>query len=436
MAIKAADLDCFPPVVQLLLREWSALSDPPDCHKFFKRLFPELRRQAEWTVAHTTEIYTRRGTTEDGLCVSPSSGLDPFSIHGKCFDLQCRIANADYIARTVGLYADSALIGDPFTDIVLSDRWTRTDTLRLLGNQVALLQLLPLFQAGVFQFVSNFGAFCKEHSRQFRLQVKRVTKEVLSETVAAVSIERSGDTLILKTDEALGPPVVYSIPLKSRAKRAPQRSPNLRTLGLSFYENRIQHEVHETLFQMRRAGPSAVTFSNSRVAVLAARQIDGHSPPARDIEVWEMSRSAALPWVSNLSAAQVLALRDSARNALPRFRACMARSLTSPSVANASQLTHDLREEAAEVEAELRAIDSPSEARFRTLSGLLGMTISIYGFAGEFLTPAAALTGLASILGLLHAADHKEREQIARVTSKPGYVLVKARELTEHARRD
>ena len=88
---------------------------------------------------------------------------------------------------------------------------------------------------------------------------------------------------------------------------------------------------------------------------------------------------------------------------------------------------------AAEVKAELNALDIKREAQFRTVSGVLGMTISVYGFAGEFLAAGAAPTGLGALLGLIHTADHKDRTESAKVTSRPGYVLVKAKELLEHA---
>src|SRR4051794_31608558 len=108
-------LDKLPPVVQLLLRELPSKGE--DSHQYFKRLFPELHRQAQWTVSNLNQVYPDPRVTSAKLCISPSSGLDPFSRFGKCFAWSCREINATQIARTVGLYADVALIGDPFTDL-------------------------------------------------------------------------------------------------------------------------------------------------------------------------------------------------------------------------------------------------------------------------------------------------------------------------------
>jgi len=51
------------------------------------------------------------------------------------------------------------------------------------------------------------------------------------------------------------------------------------------------------------------------------------------------------------------------------------------------------------------------------------MTISVYEFAGEFLTAGAALTGPASLPGLIHVSVHKERQDVVKLASRPGCVL-------------
>lgn len=92
-------LDHLPPVAQLHLREQPTKAELGDYHKFFTRLFPELRRQAEWTISNLRQIYPEREADRTSLCISPSSGIDPFSRFGKCFDPKCRELNA---ARLLG----------------------------------------------------------------------------------------------------------------------------------------------------------------------------------------------------------------------------------------------------------------------------------------------------------------------------------------------
>ncbi len=433
MPARGTRLDDLPPVIQLILRELPFKAKPGEApDKPLKRLLPELRRQAEWTMENWKSVYGEEEYGR-GLVINPSAGLDPFSQFGKCPDIDCRILNAQNIARTLGLYADVALIGDPFTDhVLLSERWTRTDSIRFMHNLVVFGELRPLFEMGIIRLVSNFGAFCEKHKREFEAKVRAAASAVLSDAIATTRFEVQGDVLKIFTDQSLGVPMGYVYRLNAKEKRRLARASELSTFEREYLEDVIGREVHETLFKMNLcAQHQAVTFSNSRISVLAARQFD--SPPTTNIEVWEASRSTTLPWVSNLSPHQVLELREQAHRALPRFRKRMARALTTETPVDAGEIVRDLREEAMEVQAELDALDVRGEHRFRNLSGLLGMTVAVYGFAGEFLAPGTAVTGLATLLGLLHSAGHKERQEVARITSRPGYVLVKAKELAEHA---
>lgn len=427
-------LEHLPPVVQLLLREQPLELELRDYHKFFKRLFPELRRQAEWTVSNVRQAYPEQRVDNTMLCISPSSGLDPFSYFGKCLDLPCREINADQIARTVGLYADVAVLGDTFTDqLLFADRWHRERSDRLMADLVVLYRLAPLFLTGTFRFISNFGAFCEVHHDAFRSQVDDVCNQLASDAETMVQFHRKGDLLSIESGELTGFPLFHSVKLDAKQKLDLQRDPDLKRIGMPIYQTLIAGEVHETLFRMRCVPPGAIAFSNTRTSLIAARHLDGHRLLGRDAEIWEADRSVQLPWVSNLSVESIVQLRDTADKALPSFREKLARVMADGDIKASTNFAFDLREQAAEVEAELAALDAPGEGKFRTLAGLLGMTISVYGYAGEFMATGAALGGLATLLGLLHAGDHKERVEVSKLTSRPGYVLVKAKELARHA---
>jgi hypothetical protein len=427
------DLENLPPVVQILLSERPRGRESPK--GFLKRLLPELRRQAEWTMLQSSGIYVGRDAALPRLVIDPSAGLDPFSGYGKCADPACRLQNADLIARTVGLYADCAVIGDPFTDhVLIAEQWSDYDTFKLIGNLLVFRRLQPMFNSGVFRFATNFGGFCQNHSDMFKEQVTQIANEVLAEVKTGLSLVRKKDHLEIHTSELLGLPMVHSAKLTAAVKRKLARSTDPAELAAELYGPYLHAEVHETLFKMRRAEPwRAVTFSNSRVSLLAARHFDRAMPSQAELEIWEASRSAYLPWVRDLSPTEIVQLRMKADRALPRFRERIGRALTSDDGGEVKAVVRELRDEASEVEAELAALDAQGESRFRTASGVLGMTISVYGFAGEFLAAGAALTGLATLFGLLHAAHRKEQHEVGKLTSRPGYVLVKARELAEHA---
>ena len=44
-----------------------------------------------------------------------------------------------------------------------------------------------------------------------------------------------------------------------------------------------------------------------------------------------------------------------------------------------------------------------------------------------------ALGGLMTILGLVHTSGRHDEQKISSIQSQPGYVLVRAKELLEHA---
>lgn len=154
-----------------------------------------------------------------------------------------------------------------------------------------------------------------------------------------------------------------------------------------------------------------------------------------NLAVWEKVRSVELPWVNKMSTQQVIRLRNAASKALPGFRETFVRHIATPSasIQSVTNKIDELRAEAADVERELSALNPSSEENFRKISGSLGIIVSVYGFASGFMSPALALGGLMSILGLLHSSARHDEEEKAKLIAKPAYVLVKAKELVEHA---
>jgi hypothetical protein len=129
----------------------------------------------------------------------------------------------------------------------------------------------------------------------------------------------------------------------------------------------------------------------------------------------------------------VLALREEADSALPALRASFVQEIvrSNGKVRSIADAIDKLRAEAADVERELSASTIGPEQAFRATYGLLGMGVTIYGLASG--QPAAATAGLLSVLGLLHQSGRKDHQALAMAKSHPAYVLVKAKELSEHA---
>jgi hypothetical protein len=177
-----------------------------------------------------------------------------------------------------------------------------------------------------------------------------------------------------------------------------------------------------------------VLASGSRLGLLALKRTEAAAIAPNEVEQWEALRTVRLPWVDHLSASEILRLREEAAAALPRLRSLVAQKLAAPgnNEQQLKQLLAELRDQAIEVKAELDNLKWYRERGFRTLSGTLGISVAVYGLAAGFVTPAVALGSLLSMLGIVHSAERQDERDHAKIISKPGYVLMKARELAHH----
>ena len=62
---------------------------------------------------------------------------------------------------------------------------------------------------------------------------------------------------------------------------------------------------------------------------------------------------------------------------------------------------------------------------------MLGLALSAYGVATDQVVPGVA--GLLPVLQLLISHKTGHEADVAKLTTRPGYVLVKAQDLLEHA---
>jgi hypothetical protein len=142
--------------------------------------------------------------------------------------------------------------------------------------------------------------------------------------------------------------------------------------------------------------------------------------------------------VSGLDIEQTIQLRAEASQALPLFREFLASKLSARSKRDGEQNWEDcvaeLRYQSEEVRSELKQVTARSGSLQRNAKGILGMGISVLGFAVE--GPITALTTLLSTLGLLHGGPHLPPDSAMSATARPGFVLVAAQDILAHATRD
>ncbi|MGZ3325191.1 MAG: hypothetical protein ACXU9C_29990, partial [Xanthobacteraceae bacterium] len=97
----------------------------------------------------------------------------------------------------------------------------------------------------------------------------------------------------------------------------------------------------------------------------------------------------------------------------------------------ARELVMELREQSHEVRAELQAAQKNSAKYWKTTYALLGLGLSAYGVATDQVV--AGVGGLLPLINLLISHKSGHEKDISKLTTKPGYVLVKAQDILAHA---
>lgn len=429
-------LPSLPPVIQLLLENVSleGIHTTPGFLKRVKNLLPELKRQATWTIEHYMYVDRPAHRSEGDFTLRTSGALDPFSTVEICRNLGCRITAAENFARTAGMLADQIVVPDVFTREIAAlpegdiDPGTAE---AFMVDAVVLERLKPLVMSGVLTFADSKRGYCEKHDREAFERVERATEELLKEVEPELSFVRVKGGVKVNSGTLFDPPMHWIQKVDDT-----NRHKSLREIGLETFRAPLHRDIGMLLRDLRSAERiGAILASGSRMGLLALRNIEDRAPDIADIENWEAIRSVSLPWVRGLAPAEVVRLREEAGTALPRLRTLLQTRLATVGSDDddaVAEIVSELRSEATEVESELRGLKLTKEKGFRALSGTLGLTIAIYGLAAGFVAPAVGLGSLLSLLGLIHSAERSDDREHEQLTSRPGYVLLRARAIAEH----
>lgn len=426
-----------PPAIRVLMEEpWGTFASFSDFERRYKRIAHELATQAEWGYLHH-DYYDNAPSKSPGLIVSAAGGLNPFSERDVCSAPACRIKAANDIARTLGLYADVITIPDPISYALIDNKRPTSEHMAwVLSHMLILRELYPLIQAGVIRFWSGYVGLCKDCYKKAEQQIDESTSELTEHLDKYLHVELVGGALAITTTGPIESPFVTYCKLSARDKKRLHSGGSLLDLGKEKAINAIRAGMRESLFELNHSARiSSVLFSTSRKALLALKGLDADAPTLSTLALWEKARSIQLPWVNELSIEQVLRLRQEAQQALPAFRGTFVKHVASPNATPSSleDRIEKLRENAFEVERELKALNPSAENQFRTIAGSLGITISVYGFAAGVAPPALALGGLMTLLGLVHSSARHDQQKLDELKAQPGYVLLAAKQLREHA---
>jgi len=425
----------LPPAIQLLLDEdLEGVHTPSGLQRHLRKIAPELIRQSRWAHSEYSYVDTTTGPTtqEAQFRLRTSGALDPFSTVEICGTLGCRILAAEQFARTAGVLADTVVVPDVITPaLAKAEEFDDGTAKRVLGDMVILDRLKPLVSAGIVTFSDARLGYCAEHHREAFERVATVVDSLLAEIGRELQIDRTKNMVRIRATNLFSQPMVWFHTIT-----AEERDKKTREIGLVAFRDILRNDISALLRDMRSAERIQATLaSGSRIGLLAISQIEQRGPTVGDIGHWEAMRSVDLPWIRNLSPNDVLRLREEAGSALPRLRCLLESKLATvgPDTDERVQaIVGELRAEASEVQAELAALKIARERGFRAISGGLGLTIAIYGLAAGFVMPAVGLGSLLSLLGLIHAAERNDERQLDQLTSRPGYVLLKAQELATH----
>lgn len=205
----------------------------------------------------------------------------------------------------------------------------------------------------------------------------------------------------------------------------------------SYAEIAIKKEVSSMMWVAREAALSRGSIlSNSRLGLSGLLHQEGRLTDRRSLLFLDKEREFSVPWVSDLDAQQIVQLRKEASKALPAFRLSLARAMafsdsTFEGRKTPGSIIEELQDQAQQVRSELELRRISSARYWKTTYALLGLGLSAYGVASDQLP--AAIGGLLPVLNLLIGHKSGQEAEITKLTTRPGYVLVKARDLLEHA---
>ena len=419
------ELPDIPPALQLLVNEVSQCESWLEARKRVKIILPELKSQARtFAFPSTLDISGTRDPLK--LDIHLHGALDLISGDG-CSAMPCRLQAADRIARSVGLLADRIWVTDSISyRLVDFGRTTNLQIDSLIEDAQVLLRLTPLINAGLVKFRSPFYAICDCCSDKLVGKISTLTASLSKKFRADFKLEvREEGGYFAHTGKCFEPPLMLTNPYSSEL-------PKMR----DFLEPHIARELRSILYVAREASLTGGSIvSNSRLGLAGLLEQEGRLISKRSMLLLEREREINVPWVIELNPAQIVQLRDEAATALPTFRTQLTKifSAESGDEALGSALTSldELRYQAEEVRAELNAKKRHSSKYWKVTYGVLGFGLSAYGVATE--SVGASLGGLLPLLQMLINHQTGYDSDLAKLSARPGYVLLKAQDILAHA---
>lgn len=430
--------DTLPPTLRLLVDE------EPRNLADLQGLLPELRRQAEWTLQYWR--YATVASRAPGAAVlTPAGPLDPLAVD-VCIHPACRKTGCQSFITTLGVYGDVIVLPDWLSAEVHFGSDERA--VRYLETVLpAILAIRPLLDAGAIEFGRARPNGDPDGARAF---IRRLATRLITDSADGIRLTWHAEPASEPYFEVTGGPFgdIYVSGSLTQSQVAtmqslgPAKAP-LPPKGVSVLREHLELDLCRTAWRMLVSGSVASRVQGTVVAQWGADAsmldlLAGQMSPSRDPSsmIGPRMEHAVLPWIADLSAAEVVALRQDAGPALDRLRIRLGTLLRSPGGATAEQwrdAVRTLMEEAIEIGSRLDAFSKSGGRRLEILRGALGLSLLAYGIAQDALL--SACVGVFGAAGQAINTLRSAAAQEAALKSRPGFAILRARHLAEHGRR-
>lgn len=423
----SGELDFVPPTLSMLMEVLSESKTIPVMRKQIRGMFGDLRDQSEAYLSRDGAFET--GTIKGGFQVHLHGALDLLSGQG-CQEFRCKVSAAERIAQTFGLFADKLWMTDSLSaNFVRGGRLTNDRLDEIIADVVCLMHLAPLINAGIVKFRPSWLVACKSCVTAFSERNREISQKLANRFKGEVEFVAQATGKLDFETGSMFDSVMHYYDVLSTDSTLEEREAFLQ----QFIEDEIRSAFSAASYAARSGGAVA---SNSRLGLAGIYEAEGTTLDAPALRLLDKERKVVVPWVSKLHAGQILELRSDAETALGPFREKILKAMAAPddgldSSSGVASIVQELREQAEEVRAELAARSKTAAGRWKKTYGVLALGLSVYGGWNEQILPAGM--GVLGMLQLLIGHKTGHEQDVEKLRSKPGYVLVKAQNILSHA---
>jgi hypothetical protein len=362
--------------------------------------------------------------------VAMNGGLDLFRREGACMELPCRVSYAEQIARSIALMADEVVMRDFIIDKILDmDSRPNANIDSLLQDIIVLKVIAPLIDFGLISFEPPVIPICSHCLIEIRKTTDQIVDRIYTEFRPQMSVGTYEDGYgFIDTGPLYTPPLYFRFP------------PSAKKEDDELIRRAIMRCVGPTMVDLSTAARLRGTvFSNSPIAMSAALATEGRLSGPEGLRALDAQRAGALPWVEGLSVEQTLELRQEAKSALPQLREFLAANLGGSESQDTRRGTTEadyvaqLREQAQEVRSELKIVTARSPRLAENSIGIASLGICAFGLLTDTLNLPTVGLGLMGIVAALRGLAGPHEEHTQRQKSRPGYVLIAAEKILQHA---